>query len=98
MSGERLSLILGSDWVDIGDDENNEAGGVGIDAALVFAFDGMDADLLVTLTAALREALREALLGAMDEVDEDEDVSLMPQDARTLFSTLTVSSLNIKDS
>lgn len=73
--------------------DKTEAGGVGIDDAPDLAVGAIDADLLV-----LAGALWEALLEVIVEVDEADAASLMPQDARTLFSTLTVSSLNIKES
>lgn len=78
-------FLASIDLVDIGDVDAVEAGGVGNDDGLRFFVGAAEFDLL-------------PLAGAdCVEVEEDGDVSFNPQEARTLFSTLTVSSRNIND-
>lgn len=79
------------DCVDIGDVDAVEAGGVGIDDGLRFFVNVAEPlDLPALAGAAFEEVL--------EEEEDDDDVSFSPQEARTLFSTLTVSSRNINDS
>lgn len=84
-----LLLLVREDLCDIGDVDSMEAGGVGIDN---------DSDRLVDAAGMIDlEGLGATLLlwpEAVDAIDE----SFWPHEARTLFSTLTVSSRNIKDS
>lgn len=82
-------LLVSADRVDIGDVDTTEAGGVGIDDGLRFFVDAAETLDLPALAGA---ACGEVLEG------DDGDVSFNPQEARTLFSTLTVSSRNINDS
>lgn len=70
----------------IGDVDSMEAGGVGIDAASDWL--GLDVVDFVGFVVVLEDPDADA--------DEDDD-SLCPHEARTLFSTLTVSSRNIND-
>lgn len=88
-------LLVPVDLVDIGDVDAVEAGGVGIDDELRFFVDVVEALDLPALAGAACEGL---LLLLEEEEEEEEDVSFSPQDARTRFSTLTVSSRNINDS
>lgn len=87
--GDGLAVLRASvDCVDIGDVDAIEAGGVGIDDGLRFLADVAEPlDLPALPGAACEEVLEE----------EEGDVSFSPQEARTLFSTLTVSSRNIND-
>lgn len=77
------------DLADLGDVEANDSGGVGMDAGS----DALD-DAAGLGDFAFR---REARWEASEDDDAAEDDSFSPQEARTLFSTLTVSSLNIND-
>lgn len=78
------------DLIDLGDAEVTDSGGVGIDAGS----DVLDDAAGLGDFAFRREVAWEAL----DDDDAAEDDSFKPHEARTLFSTLTVSSLNINDS
>lgn len=82
------------DLVDIGEVDAVDAGGVGIDGELRLFVDAVEATGLPALAAA---ACVGGLLPLLEE-EEEEDVSFNPQEARTRFSTLTVSSRNINDS
>lgn len=93
--GDGLEVLRASAYlVDVGDVDAMEQGGVGIDDGLRF--------LVVDVAEPFDD--RPALVGAgcvegLEEEEEDDDeVSFSPHEARTLFSTLTVSSRNIKDS
>lgn len=89
--GERLSYRVREDLVDFGDVDSMDAGGVGIDA---------DSDLRDDAAGLVAFAvLLEAFCEPQEEDDDPcDDESFSPHEARTLFSTLTVSSLNISES
>lgn len=85
-------LLVPVDLIDIGDADAVEAGGVGIDDGLRLFVGATEAFDLPPLGWA-------DCVGALEEEEGvEEEVSFNPQEARTLFSTLTVSSRNINDS
>lgn len=81
-----LSLPVRDSFADNGDVDSMEAGGVGIDPVSDGLVDAPGVGDLVGLASVFWPA------------DDDEgDDSFCPHEARTLFSTLTVSSRNIRD-
>lgn len=91
--GEKLSPLGCGDLSEIGDAEANEDGGVDTYNDPDVAVDAMEADLLV-----LAGPWRGVTSDDAEADDDDASPSSAPQDARTLFSTLTVSSRNISES
>lgn len=96
--GDGLEVLRASAYlVDAGDVDAMEQGGVGIDDGLRFlAVDVAEPfdDRPALVGAGCEEGLEEE----EEEEEDDDEVSFSPHEARTLFSTLTVSSRNIKDS
>lgn len=76
--------------VDFGDVDETDSGGVGIDTGSAPLDDPAGLTDFVLLRGTIWEV--------SEEVDAADEESLKPHEARTLFSTLTVSSLNINDS
>lgn len=83
--------LVPADLVEMGDVEAVDAGGVGIDEGLRRFVEEAEAVDLPPRAAA-------AWGGGLEEEDDDGEASVIPHEARTLFSTLTVSSRNINDS
>lgn len=81
-----LSLLVREAFIDVGEVDSMEAGGVGIDADSDVLLDVLGVGDFAGLAVDFEDP-------GVDVVDD----SVCPHEARTLFSTLTVSSRNIKD-